>query len=102
MISAGLAVVVIAVANRHSVGVSLDPLPFQFEAPVFVIAFGGLIVGFAAGAVFAWLGGRKWRRLANARERKAKSLEREVARLRESEDAGRKPTPRLPTAADAG
>ena len=101
VIPAGLAVVAIAVANRHSVGVSLDPLPFRFELPVYVIAFGSLVVGFVAGNVSAWLSGHKWRRLASARERKAKLLERELARLREREGGGQDRAPRLPSTVDA-
>lgn len=101
-IPAGIAVVVIAVANRHSVGVSLDPLPFRFDLPVYVIAFGSLIVGFVAGIVCAWLSGRKWRRLASTRAREAKSLERELAEIRDREGNRQDRAPRLPSAADAG
>jgi len=56
-----LAVVVIAfaVANRGPVVVSLDPLPFVVEAPLFAVVFAGLVAGMVIGALLAWLGGFK-------------------------------------------
>jgi len=56
-----LAVVVIAfaIANRGPVAVSLDPLPFVVEAPLFAVVFAGVVVGMAIGATLAWLGGFK-------------------------------------------
>ncbi len=79
----GVVVVAFAVANRAPVPVSLDPLPFSFEAPLFLIVFAGGALGFAVGATAVWLAGNKWRRLARRRGARIEALEREVARLAE-------------------
>ena len=97
----GVAVIWFAVANRKLVAVALYPLSPERELPVFAVAFAALIIGFAGGAAVAWLGGRKWRRLARARKRKVEYLEREVAGLGERPDGGRQGTGRQRPAADA-
>lgn len=97
-IPAGLAVIVLAVANRHSVAISLDPLPYRFDLPVYVVAFVTLAIGFAAGAACTWLSGRKSRRLASTRRRKVARLERDLARLRDGEDPREDRTRRLTSA----
>jgi len=79
----GVGVVAFAIANRAPVPVSLDPLPFAFEAPLFLVAFAGGVLGFAIGATAVWLAGHKWRRLARRRAGRIEALEREVARLAE-------------------
>ena len=98
-ITVGLAVVVIAVATREIVTITLDPFPFTFEVRVTWIAFGALVVGFLGGAVAAWVGAGRWRRLARSRKRKLDVLEREVARLSERREDGRDGVERLSSAA---
>ena len=93
----GVVVIWFAVANRKLVAVALYPLSPERELPVFAVAFAALIIGFAGGAAVAWLGGRKWRRLARARKREVAYLEREVARRGERPDAIRKETGRQGT-----
>lgn len=93
----GVVVIWFAVANRKLVAVALYPLSPERELPVFAVAFAALIIGFAGGAAVAWLGGRKWRRLARARKREVAYLEREVARRGERPDAILKETGRQET-----
>ena len=101
-IAVGLAVVLFAVAARERVMISLDPLPFSFAPRVAWVAFGALLVGFVGGAVAAWFGGRKWRRLARARKREVGNLKREVAQLSARRESALKGMARLPPVADAG
>jgi uncharacterized integral membrane protein len=70
-----LAVVIIllSVANRHSVTVSLDPFhstapALSFTAPLFVIFFVALAAGIVIGGIAAWLRQAHWRRKARAAE----------------------------------
>ncbi len=75
--------VAFAVANRDSIDIRLDPLPFVVEIPVYAIALGGIAFGFLLGAGTAWLKAHKWRRLARQRRRRLSALEREAAGLRQ-------------------
>ena len=92
-------VVAFAVANRHTITVSLDPLPFTVDPPLYMVVIGALALGFAAGAGSAWLSGFAARRQAHGGSAKIAALEAEVARLREvrADAAGRD---RLPPPAD--
>ena len=74
----GIVVVVFAIANRAPVEVSFDPLPFVFGLPLYGVVIGALIIGFAAGAAVAWLGGHA----ARVRKARIQALEGDVARLR--------------------
>ncbi len=58
-----------ALANRHAVQLSFDPVtPEQpwlaIELPLWVVLFGGILLGLLAGGVAAWLRQSKWRKLA--------------------------------------
>lgn len=80
-------VVAFAIANRHLVKVSLDPLPLSDQWPLYVLVLGALALGFAAGAGAAWLSGYGARRQAHGGSAKIATLEAEVARLREARAA---------------
>lgn len=58
-----LILIVFAVANKDAVTVSVDPLPFVIELPlyllVFVVLLAGLVVGALVGYLFAWSGARR-------------------------------------------
>ncbi len=77
----GFVVIAFAIANRGSVDVSLDPLPYVFGAPLYVVVLGGLAFGFAAGAVAAWLAGHGARRGFRLGTARIASLEGELSRL---------------------
>jgi len=87
-LAVGIVVVAFAVANRAPVSVSLDPLPFSFAVPLFLVAFAGGLVGFAIGASAVWLAGHRWRALARRRRSRVEALERELARLSELRNPG--------------
>jgi uncharacterized integral membrane protein len=98
-----LAVVIIAfaVANRHSVTVSLDPFdPAQpagaVTLPLFALIIAVLILGVVVGGSAAWLRHGKWRRVARRLEREAAALRSEVERHRRTSSA----PPTVPEAID--
>ncbi len=78
----GLAAIVLAVANREPVRVSADPLPVEFEAPLYAVALAAILLGLVIGGVSTWMSGRKWRRIAREKRREAAMLENELRRLR--------------------
>ena len=84
----GFVVIAFAIANRGPVAVSLDPLPFTFETPLYLVAMGGLAVGFAVGAAAAWLAGHGVRRRLRLGKARIASLEGELSRMRASADTG--------------
>jgi len=51
-----LLLVVFAVANRQSVAVSLDPLPFAIDLPLYLLVFVIFLLGLVLGALGQWLG----------------------------------------------
>lgn len=52
-----LLLAVFAVANRQSVSVSLDPLPFALDLPLYLLVFAVFVVGLLLGALGQWMGG---------------------------------------------
>lgn len=70
-----LVLVVFAVANKGAVIVSVDPLPFQIELPlyllVFLVFFAGLVLGVIAGRLNAWSAARQKAARRKADEQKA-------------------------------
>ncbi len=108
MIPVAALVAAFAVANRGSVPVDLDPLPFGFEIPLYGVVLGAVAVGFFWGGLSAWASAGKARRLARRRLHLLESAERDVKRLREKvakmeEDAARMKaaSKALPPPADA-
>ncbi len=95
----GIAVIGFAIANRDTVEISLDPLPFDFERPLYEVVIGALVVGLGAGAAAAWFHGRKARRLARTRKTRVAVLEHELGRLGEREP--KETSAPLPASADA-
>ncbi len=89
---AGLLLVTLAVANRHSVRLSLDP--FRPEAPVlslelpfYVYLFAVLLVGIVLGGIAMWLSQARWRRSARQQGRSAARWHAEADRLTRERDA---------------
>lgn len=66
-----VAVVLFAIANRHEVGVSFWPLPFDAETPLYVALLGALALGILIGAAASSLSVGKWRFRARASARQA-------------------------------
>ena len=72
--------IVFAVSNRHLVDVSLWPLDFTLNWPLFVYVYIAVIAGFLAGAVIAW---------ASAVQRHRRSRRRRVDREAQTVDTAR-------------
>lgn len=69
-----LAAALLAVANRHVVPFSLDPLPLMLDLPLYVALLAAAAVGFVAGSLGAWWAGRRFRRAARRERRMAAEL----------------------------
>ena len=82
----GAAIVALAVANRRSVTLALDPIRpddplVSVSLPLFVLVLGALMLGVLLGGVSVWWGQRVYRRAARAQRREVARLESERARL---------------------
>jgi hypothetical protein len=93
----GVIVIAIAVANRQTVTVILNPLSapddaLSLQGPLFVFLFAALLVGFILGGLAAWLGQGKWRKLARLRTKETFMLRREQDRLLRDLKAAQMPT----------
>lgn len=69
--------IVFAVANRQAISVSLEPLPFLLELPlyllVFLVFFVGLVLGVIVGRWNAWSAARRKAQQQAAQRRKQES-----------------------------
>lgn len=86
--------VAVAVSNRAAVDVRLDPFSetdpaLVFTAPLFMVMFACVLIGLLFGGFSAWWAGRHWRVRAWKEFRRARELERELARRPTPDDAGR-------------
>lgn len=83
--------VALAVANRHNVGLVLDPFNPQapalgIEMPFFYYIFAALIAGILLGGLAVWFGQGKWRRIARQRTQEALKWRSEAERLTRERD----------------
>ena len=100
-IAAVVAMVVIAfaVANRGPAEISVAPLPYRLDIPVWALAVGALVVGFLTGALVRWLLDHKVRRMARRGRRRTRVLEQELAGARKKlDEAVRAQRAAVPTA----
>jgi len=87
------ALVLIALANRGAVSVSLLPaeLPFAAgltrEVPLFAVIFAAIAVGLLLGYLMEYFREHKYRRRAAMKNREAAALAAEVAALKKSNGA---------------
>ena len=98
----GALMVLLAVANREPVTMSLDP--FQSEPrvlavtlPLFIVILMSLIAGVLVGGVAAWLRQGKWRRHARSTHAEIRALRAEHDALRQRLDAAGRSGPSLPS-----
>lgn len=92
LVPVALVIVALAVANRHFVTVSYDPLgggdpAFAVELPLFAVILASLLAGVVIGGVAAWLRQGKWRRAARRKADEAARWQREASVLREKAQA---------------
>jgi uncharacterized integral membrane protein len=92
--------IVLSVANRHSVTISLDPFngtepALSVTLPLFLIIFGALFIGVIVGGVAAWFTQGKWRKRARRSRSEATQFRNRLdeTERKQAEDSG---VPRLP------
>ncbi|GIT87738.1 lipopolysaccharide assembly protein LapA domain-containing protein [Roseobacter sp. OBYS 0001] len=93
----GIALIAIAVANRGYVSIQLIPNEVagwfavnpQIELPLFIIIFGGIIVGLFVGFVWEWMREYAQRAEAARQAREMRRLQREVKRLKGEKHEGK-------------
>ncbi len=86
-----IVMVVLAVANRQDVTLSLDPFSSEqpallVTAPLFWFLFAAVALGVAIGGVAAWTRQGKWRKEARAKRREANRWHQEADRLKAETD----------------
>ena len=88
----GLALLIVALANRTPVLLKAMPddfaaflgLSWQMELPVFVVLFGGIVIGVLVGFLWEWAREHKHRATASTKTREVSRLERELATMRDA------------------
>ncbi|WP_299676766.1 LapA family protein [uncultured Roseobacter sp.] len=93
----GIALIAVAIANRGLVSLQLIPSEVagwfsvnpQIELPLFIVIFGGIVVGLLVGFVWEWVREHGQRAEAARQAREMRRLEREIARLKDEKNAGK-------------
>jgi fructose-specific phosphotransferase system IIC component len=93
----GAALIAVALANRAIVSLQLIPnevagwfsMNPQIELPLFIVIFGGIVVGLLVGFVWEWIREHAQRAEAARQAREMRRLEREVARLKGEKHEGK-------------
>lgn len=88
----GLALLIVALANRAPVTVQLLPadlaaltgLTWALDVPLFLVIFGGIIAGVLIGFVWEWFREHGHRAAASQKTREVARLERELAVLKDA------------------
>jgi lipopolysaccharide assembly protein A len=88
----GLVLLTVALANRAPVAVQLLPadlaaltgVTWAMEVPLFLVIFGGILVGVLIGFVWEWFREHGHRVSASQKTREVARLERELAVLRDA------------------
>jgi uncharacterized integral membrane protein len=102
LVPLAIVLVLLAVANRAPVTLSLDPFSreapaFAFTLPLFVALLAAVVVGVVIGGVAAGIGRMRWRYRTKKAEREAEKLSAEndalfqasAVRRRDAEDTSR-------------
>jgi uncharacterized integral membrane protein len=107
LIPLGLIFIVFAVANRHLVTVSFDPLnsvdpSLAVTLPLFVVIIAVAIAGVVAGGCATWFRQRHWRRAARQHEADARQMRAQLTDLRTADMSSRYDPQRLSGPPQAG
>ena len=92
-----LALVLVALANRQTVGVNVLPAELasffavtpSYTLPLFVIMFGGVLAGLVIGFIWEWIREAKERAAAARQQREIDQLRAEVKRLKGEKHEGK-------------
>lgn len=95
--SFAVVLIAVALANRQVVGLQLIPAEVagwfamnpSIQLPLYVVIFGGIIVGMFVGFVWEWIREHGHRSEAARQGRETRRLQREIARLKEQRDEGK-------------
>ena len=103
-IPVAIAVVLFAVVNRNPVALSLWPLPWDIEAPLFLFTLGTIVFGFLFGAAVTWISGGTTRQKLRATQRDLAHAQDELAAVKRQQANPARPVatnapPALPPAA---
>lgn len=87
---------ILAIANRAAVTLSIDPFSAEnpviaFEVPLYLLIFAALLIGVLIGGTSAWAGGAGWRRKARKSEREVKHLAKDLERRETAAPQAEKP-----------
>lgn len=82
IVTLAIAVIVIwfAIANRHVVDLTFDPLPLSLSLPFYLPVLVAMLLGLVAGGVISWRAGRTRRARYRAAERERDELQRSLDR----------------------
>jgi uncharacterized integral membrane protein len=99
LLPVAILVILLAVANRAPVTLSLDPFSqdapeFSTQLPLFAVIFAAVMVGVLIGGTASWMAQGKHRRGRRSARREARHLRDEAERMRAQAAASR--TPALP------
>lgn len=94
---AAVVLVTLAIANRHSVQMVLDPFKPEQPAlslvlPFYVYLFAALVAGVVLGGFATWVAQRHWRRSTRIKTQEARRWHAEADRLARERDANVVPT----------
>jgi len=79
----------LAISNRGTVAVGLEPLPFVLNVPMFAVIFGAMFVGVIVGGFGMWLRDGAVRQRARREHRHADELERDLKKTQDELDRAR-------------
>lgn len=79
LLPCALFVGLLAVSNRQSLTLTLDPFPIEIVAPVYLQLLGATFVGFVVGAISLWFAQGGTRRRQRDLKREAQALRTELA-----------------------
>lgn len=96
LIPIAVVLIALAVANRHSVTVSVNPFNpadpvFSFNIPVFWLLFASVALGILIGGIASWAKQGRYRKEARLKRREANQLKNEAERLKQVAQAGSAP-----------
>lgn len=92
----GVLLIALAVANRHSVRLVLDPFApedpvLAVELPFFLYLAAAVVAGLMLGGLTTWAGQGKWRKTARRERREAAEWRGQADRLTRQIDASKQP-----------
>ncbi len=87
-----------AVANHDVVTISLWPLAYRIEVPLYIAVTGALFFGFLVGITYGWVGSLRARHRARTEAKRADKLSTENTELRQKLALAENATRTLPAA----